>query len=260
MPTNQMHATRLPNPAWQTTSEWSGLLHMAPSALGLVAPKDALAQGFELLSNAAHGRRFDSVLTRTQTCLREARVPVLVDETKRAPVLAKPEALTRPQRRWLGQLALELYFTQLFRVETTILDLWPSHLGVDAAGDAVWSPRPHYLQWDPAFRGGLRNVYAGFFLNETQRLQDGLNQLRLGAAARPLLQHLGEGHQRSVRFDRGKLESTLHDISKARRSEPTTLHRNFLALGLYLTSLYELLGSLDLAFDVRSAFMRSFPR
>ena len=41
---------------------------------------------------------------------------------------------------------------------------------------------------------------------------------------------------------------------------PGALHQNFVAFGLYLASLHELLASLDCTLDVRSAFMRSYRR
>ena len=72
-----------------------------------------------------------------------------------------------------------------------------------------------------------------------------------------LTEHLGNGNQRSVRFNSAKLRSTLRGMSVHSRSADDVLHRNFVAFGLYVASLHELLESLDLAFDVRSAFMRS---
>ncbi|HSN82875.1 MAG TPA: hypothetical protein VLS88_09885 [Polyangiales bacterium] len=257
MATNHMHSPRVHLPFFHPNTEWNSLLNMAPAAVDLVSPGKLAHQGLELLSNAANARRFESVMTGMQALLRDASVPVLIDESRGAPVLVQHDALSRPQRRWLGQVALELYFTQLFRSDTAILDLWPSHFGADGAGDAVWSPRPLYLRWDPTFRAGLQNVYAGFFLEKQERLDQGLRQLGLGRSAEPLLAHLGEGNQRSVRFGRAKLDSTLQAMASVRPPAHETLHRNFIAFGLCLMSLHELLGSLDLAFDVRAAFMRS---
>lgn len=258
MATHPIQASRLPASSPRPNPEWAGLLKMAPAAVDLVSARNLAHQGLELLSNAANGRRFLSVMTSMQAQLRDAGVPVLVDESKRSPRLLSPDALTRPQRRWLGQVALELYFAQLFRSEVTILDLWPSHFGVDDSGDAVWSPRPFYLRWDAGFRNGLRNVYAGFFLDEKDRFDRGIRELGLEGGATALLDHLGDGNQRSVRFDREKLESTLQAMSKARGPRVDPLHRNFAAFGLYITALHEQLGPLGLAFDVRSAFMRTW--
>jgi len=255
------HPTHLPQvseAASRAKGEWTSLVQMLPSGVQLLSPGSMARQGIELLSNAANSRRFVSVLTSAQSHLRDASVPVLINDGD-PPDAATIESLSRSQRRWLGQLALELYFTQIYRSEVTIVDLWPSRFGVDEAGDAVWSPRPFYLRWDPRFRDGLRDVYAGFFLDDRVRFEHGVFQLGLGGSADVLVKHFGEGNQRSVRFGVAALRQTLGAMSKQRGPGDRPLHPNFIAFGLYLTALHELLELLDMNFDVRAAFMRSYP-
>ena len=260
MSTNELHfgrVTRLPKPP---RSEWKSILSLAPSALAMFRARDIAHQTLDLVSNGTDNTRFMSVLIRAQADLRAARVPILVKQHRAHRQLVLPSDLKRRKRRWLGQLALELYFMQLFRSDSAILDLSPSRLGVADTGDAVWYPLPLYAQWDPDFLQAVRDMYAGFFLGENQRLGDGLKKLGLGSAGERLLQHLGEDNQRCVRFSVTRLQSTLREISTARTNADGALHRNFIAFGIYATSLHELLESLDLVFDVRSAFMRSHRR
>jgi len=257
MSANELHigrVTRLPKPP---SSEWKSILSLAPSALKMFPARDIAHQTLDLVSNGTDNTRFMSVLIRAQADLRAARVPLLVNRHRPHGQLVPPLDLKRPKRRWLGQLALELYFTQLFRSDSVILDLSPSRLGVSGAGDAVWCPRPLYVHWDPDFLQGVRDLYAGFLLGEEQRFRNGIGQLGLGSAGGRLLQYLGEDDQRGVRFSVANLQSTLREISAARTKEDGTLHRNTIAFGLYVASLHELLESLELAFDVRSAFMRA---
>jgi hypothetical protein len=257
MSMNELHIgrmTRLPKPP---RSEWKSMVSLAPSALAMFPARDIARQTLALISNGTNNRRFMSVLSRAQADLRAARVPVLVHQHRAHRQLVPPLDLKRPKRRWLGQLALELYFTQLFGSNSAILDLSPSRLGIDDAGNAVWCPRPLYVHWDPDFLQGVRDLYAGFFLGDDQRCAYGIQQLGLGSAGGRLLQHLGEHNQRGVRFSVAKLQSTLREISAARTKEDGTLHRNTIAFGLYVTFLHELLGSLDLEFDVRGAFLRT---
>jgi len=150
--TNHAHTPRLPLLARRPLGEWGSLFELAPSSFDLVSSRGVARQGWELLTNAANPRRFASVLTGMQSHLRAASVPVLIQEPKKAPVLVPHEVLSRAQRRWIGQLALELYFTQLFRSEVAIVDLWSSRFGVNEDGDAVWIPRPFYVRWDTRFR------------------------------------------------------------------------------------------------------------
>jgi len=258
MSVNEMHAHQLTNARDSSRSDWSSILELIPPALNLIPPQSMARQGLELISNAANTRRFSSALTHMQLDLRAAGVPVIVKEHRGAPPLFSDSNLTRPQRRWLGQLALELYFVQLFRSESAILDLRPSRLGVDSERDAVWCPRPLYLQWDRQFLQALRDLYAGFFLGNDQRFRRGVSDLGLGTSGAQLLRHLGDGNQRSVRFRSADLRSTLREISATRSAEEPGLHGNFVAFGLYAASLHDLLESLDLRFDVRSAFMRTY--
>jgi hypothetical protein len=257
MDTRQPHAHPFMQVSTPWKSDWSSLLDIVLPALDMVSTRGTARQGLELMSNAANTRRFVTVLTDTQAKLRDAGIPIIVQERCEAQALKSASDLTLSQRRWLGQLVLELYFAQLFHSNVSIIDLWPSRLGIDASGDAIWHPRPSYLRWDADFLNALRDLYAGFFLRQDERFQQGLEHLHLGSTTDLVLRHLGGGDQRSVRFGPDLLRATLRDISVLRGSDARDLHRNFLAFGLYVASLHELLGSLGLKFNVRSAFMRA---
>lgn len=258
MNTFQAHLPNLTKAHVPIKGDFASLLDMAPSGLALISPRNATFQGVELLSNALSSKRFMSLLGGTQAMLRDARVTILIDEHRARQTLVAPRELKRPQRRWLGQLALELYFAQIFRSDTAVVDLWPSRFGVDANGDAVWRPRPIYVRWDATFQTGLRNVYAGLFLGQESRFEHGIAALKLGSAGEALKSHFGDGDQRSVHFDSAKLQAILQEMAIRRRDRNGPLHRNFMAFGLYITGLYELLESLDRSFDVRNAFARIY--
>jgi len=260
MPAYETHVSEtIPGPT-RPKSEWSSLLDLVPAGFDLLSTKQVAHQALELLSNAANANRYASVVGSTQATLRSARIPILVEDNRGERPLVPYADLKRTQRRWLGQVILQLYFAQLFQSDTAVIDLWPSRLGIDAAGDAIWNPRPVYIRWDTSFVAALRDVYAGFFLDDESRFEEGLSQLGLGSAGGLLLRHLGQGNQRGVRFSSSDLQSTLRDISELRLGQPGGLHRNFVAFGLYLASLHEVLESLDCTLDVRSAFMRGYRR
>lgn len=258
MNTFQAHVPKLSRPHVPSKGDFASLLDMAPSGMALLSPRNATFQGVELVSNALSGKRFMSVLGGTQAMLRETRVPILIDDHRARQTLVAPSDLKRPQRRWLGQLALELYFAQIFRGETAVVDLWSSRFGVDADGDAVWRPRPIYIRWDATFQRGVRNVYAGLFLENEARFEHGIATLKLGPAGEALRRHFGDGDQRSVHFESAALQTMLQEMATRSRDRNGPLHRNFMAFGLYIAGLYELLESLDRAFDVRNAFARIY--
>ena len=260
MSSYETHVSKFLRASTRPKSEWSALLDLVPAGFDLLSPKQVAHQALELLSNAANTRRYASVLGSTQATLRSARIPILVEENRRERPLLPSADLKRTQRRWLGQVILQLYFGQLFQSDTAVIDLWPSRLGIDEAGDAIWNPRPVYVRWDLDFVAALRDVYGGFFSDDESRFEVGLSELGLGSAGGLLMRHLGQGNQRGVRFSSSHLQSTLREISEFHLGQPASLHRNFVAFGLYLASLHELLESLDCTLDVRSAFMRSYRR
>ncbi|MBT8469960.1 MAG: hypothetical protein KJN97_14545 [Deltaproteobacteria bacterium] len=254
----ETHISRFLRSSTRPKREWSALLDLVPSGFDLLSTKQVAHQALEMMSNAANSKRYTCVLSSTQATLRSTRIPILVEDNRRERPLVPYSDLKRTQRRWLGQVILQLYFAQLFQSDTAVIDLWPSRLGVDAAGDAIWNPRPVYIRWDTRFVAALRDVYAGFFLDDESRFEDGLSRLGLGSAGGLLLRHLGQGNQRGVRFSAAHLQSTLRELSDLRLGQPGSLHRNFVAFGLYLASLHEVLESLECTLDVRSAFMRSY--
>jgi len=256
----EIHVPTLTRDTIRSKSEWGTLMDLAYAGFDLLSPKQVAHQGLDFFSNATNSQRYSSILSTTQARLRDSGVPILITEHGGARRLLPVADLKRSQRRWLGQVALQLYFMQLFHSHSAVIDLWPSRLGIDAAGDGIWNPRPIYLRWDPRFLSALRDMYAGFFLGDDERCGYGIKQLGLGSAGERLLQHLGEDNQRGVRFSVAKLQSTLRDVSAARTKEDGTLHRNFIAFGVYVASLCALLESLELSFDVRGAFMRSYRR
>ncbi|MFW2389495.1 MAG: hypothetical protein ACN4G0_14235, partial [Polyangiales bacterium] len=94
-------------------SEWTALLDMVPAGFDLMSPASIARQGLEMVSNATNTKRYLNLLTEAQQTLREARIPVLVRDHQAQSQLLAPTDLKRAQRRWLGQVTLELYFTQL---------------------------------------------------------------------------------------------------------------------------------------------------
>lgn len=216
-----------------------------------------MSQAFELVSNATDRRRYAQLLSETQATLRQAEIPVVIRENERRRASLPLEAVGAIDRQALGQRVLEIYFAQLFRSRWAVIDLWPSRIGVGPDRTAVWTPRPMFVRWASEFSEFVQKVYAGFFLGSKECFRQGIEGLGLGDAGAVLLDHLGEGDARHVHFRAGQLQSTLSEIVALRDARRPSLHRNFVALGLFLVSLHETLAALDVPVDVRAAFARS---
>lgn len=235
-------------------TSWSQFVDYASPALFEVMPMRALvAQGKEFISNGRKAERFAEARSQVQSVLRERQVAIELDGEERGRPLTDSE-LTDPEKRAAGDRILELYFAQVFGGDVAILDLRTESFGLTDRGALTWRPRAFYVHWDPEFLDGLRNLYAGFYLDDDARFARGLTELRLEDSGDALRSHLGSGDQRSVRFETSAFHSSFHDTFISCRESGVALHRNFLALGVYLVCLYDVLETLGLEFDVRRAF------
>jgi len=242
-------------------SSWSHFMDYASPALFEVMPLRALlAQGKEFVSNGSDARRYAKVRERIASSLHARGLDVELGTQDDNTEGLSPLTLSEPFRRETGHRILEIYFTQVFAGLDTILDLRPDSFSTTEGSALHWRPKAFYVQWQPEFVTGLRDLYAGFYLDDEPRFESGLLQLGLRDSGDALLSHLGSGDQRSVRFETSAFHTSFHDTFLACRDRGVALHRNFLALGIYLVCLYDVLESLDLEFDVRGAFERSYGR
>jgi len=227
--------------------------YASPALFEVMPLRALLAQGKEFVSNGSDARRFAKVRESIATSLSARSVDVeLAPQDDRANSLSLV-GLSESLRRKIGQRILEIYFTQIFGGRDTILDLRTDSFSVTEGSSLRWGPKAFYVQWQPDFLTGLRDLYAGFYLDDKPRFELGLHQLGLQDSGDALVSHLGSGDQRSVRFETSAFHTSFHDTFLACRDRGVALHRNFLALGIYLVCLYDVLESLDREFDVRGA-------
>jgi len=240
-------------------SSWSHFVDYASPALFEVMPLRALlAQGKEFVANGSDARRYEKVRESVAASLNARGLEVELGPQDEHAEGLSPRSLSEPLRRRTGHRILEIYFTQIFAGSDAILDLRSDSFSASEGSTLHWRPKAFYVQWQADFLNGLRNLYAGFYRDDEARFDMGLRQLCLQDSGDALLSHLGSGDQRSVRFETSAFHTSFHDTFLACRDRGVALHRNFLALGIYLVSLYDVLESLGLEFDVRGAFERSY--
>jgi hypothetical protein len=233
-------------------TEWSQFLdYITPSFFDVMGVRDLLSQGRELAANLADREAFAD-LEREQARRLAGRGAVL-DLAPSAEPGEEPVA----DDRALGQRILEVYFGQLFAADETILDVrgttwaWPA--GAEAPS---WRPRALWIRWEPAFLEAARDMYQGFYRDDDAAFTRGVRALQLESAADVLRAHFGEDDQRAVVFETKVFHSSFHEVFVRCRDEGASLHRNFLALGIYLACLYDALDGRG-PLDVRDAFERA---
>jgi hypothetical protein len=231
--------------------------YASPALFEVMPMRALLAQGKEFVSNGSDGRRYARVRERIAASLLARGLNVELGAQEKQEKGLVPAELAEHVRRQTGDRILEIYFTQIFAGDETILDVRGDSFSTSEDTKLQWRPKAFYVQWQPDFLQGLRDLYAGFYLDDEARFEAGLLQLGLQDSGDALVSHLGSGDQRSVRFETSAFHSSFHDTFLACRDRGVALHRNFLALGIYLVCLYDVLESLALDFDVRGAFERT---
>lgn len=224
-----------------------------------VMPTKALWQRFKELARGTRDRDlFARVLRERQALL--ARSPLAV-------TLEGPEAGSAGERHdeapgaYADVLPSEtraarvvaLYFHQILHGDATLLDL--RQQAFSDRHPFVWRPAAWIARWEPGFIEALRQVYAGFYRDDTAAFQAGLRALNLTHAEDVFRQHFGGG-QRAVRFEVKHFVSTFHQVFVRCRDAGTRLHPDFLLLGLCLAALYEHLEGLHVSVDVAAAYER----
>jgi len=239
-------------------TEWSQLVdYVSPSFFEVLPARVLWTALRELGGNAADGERFRVTQRAAQRGLAELGCLVEI-----GPDLVEGptdvDALDEAARRARGQRVLHLYFAQLLGSPDALLDLRASRFR-GGAGPLVWSPRPLWLRWDPAFLEGLRDLYGGFYGDDDGRFRAALEALDIDPAEDVFRAHFGADDQRAVRFEAAAFQATFHEAFVRCRDAGVRLHPNFLALGIYLGCLYDHLEALGLALDVREAWNSCAP-
>ncbi len=158
-----------------------------------------------------------------------------------------------PQSR--GDAVLQLYFAQLARLKTVVLDLRHDSFE-DEAGSLAWKPGPLFVRFESKFLEAVRNLYAGFYGDDDDTFDQGLSALGLHSAKDLMRRHFG-GDPSCVTFSLAEFRDVFHQIFLRAKTNGITLDPDFLPFGSYLACLYEHLERLGGAYDVKAAYLRA---
>lgn len=164
------------------------------------------------------------------------------------------EMLTSLSKQEKGRILLSLYFGQLMHAPLAWIDLRSATFEY-LSKECNWKPGAWIMRWDPTFLQAMRKVYRGYYLGVESLYLEGLGELHLEHAADLFRQQFGGDNLTAVRFKMKDFRDSFHQIFLSCKKTRTSLHPNFFALGLFLSSLYEHLESLDESFNVKEVFL-----
>jgi hypothetical protein len=236
-------------------TEWKPFLDLlSPSFFRVVPAGPLLAELRRLAALYRNADTFERAVALRGASLARARLPIEVTAAKRAD--PPPQSTDDAAARARGQRVLELFFHQVFDDGLTLLDLRQQRFTPSEAGDGalLWSPSGAMADWSPEFRGAVRALYRGFYNGDDRLFREGLSALGLSRAEEALRRQFGEGQQREVHFTLRDFQQKFHEVFVRCQETGSTIDTGFLALGLYLATLYEHLDALAQPFDARAAF------
>jgi hypothetical protein len=144
------------------------------------------------------------------------------------------ETSLRDPKEPLGQLILKLYFAAFLGPRPCFLDLRSERFP-----STSWNPKPWIFAFSDEFTSAMRNVYQGFYENEPRLFQDGLKALDLEHSEGLFLDLFGRIQDGTMVFRLQDFRDSFHKIFVSCKKNKTSLHPDFLPLGLLLFSLYE---------------------
>jgi hypothetical protein len=183
---------------------------------------------------------------RLNSLLRQANVPVTVYDRDSS----HEEFPDEPQP--LLQHILELYFIQILHLESASLDFRLSTLRRKGT-QLFWMPSPVAVKWQPEFIAAIREMYRGFYQEDSPGFVTALKALGIGSSERILIRHFGE-NQTCHKFSLSDFKDTFHEVFMAAKRERQRIHPQFLPFGLGLVTLYQCLERSQQPYDVKAAY------
>lgn len=156
---------------------------------------------------------------------------------------------------WRASQIAELYFRQLFSPGPTLLDLRASSFTREASG-LRWRPAAWVAEWSADFIEPLREIYRGFYARDDAQFRRGLAALSLSHSEDLFRAQFG-GDQAQVQFRVPEFIDIFQQVFQRCKAQRTTLHPDFLPLGIYLAALYDHEQELAVPVDVAQAFVRA---
>jgi hypothetical protein len=120
----------------------------------------------------------------------------------------------------------------------------------------VWTPAPWIADWSPEFIRPLRDIYLGFYRHDDALFRYGLEQLGLSHSEDLFREQFGAG-QDQVNFHVSAFIDVFQRVFERCKQHKTSLHPDFLPLGIYLAALYDHLQDLNIAINVADAFAKA---
>ena len=157
-------------------SSWSHFMDYASPALFEVMPLRALlAQGKEFVSNGSDARRYANVRETIASSLHARGLEVDLGPQGDAGKASRPCA----SPNHCGAKPATEFSKSTSRRSSPAATPSSTYGRIRSRrpkeSTLRWGPKAFYVQWQPEFLAGLRDLYAGFYLDDEPRFESGLH-------------------------------------------------------------------------------------
>ncbi len=232
-------------------SEWSHFMDYLSPLFFEVVPTLEIAKQTTQLGKTYAKLKHPEEEAQARSLIKALKLPVNFREPK-----ASTEMLTSLSKQEKGRIALKLYFGQIMFRESAWLDL-RSNTFEYLSKECNWNPPAWIKQWDPIFLESMRKIYLGYYGSDDKLYIEGLRELHLDHAADIFTKQFDTTKEGKMVFRLKDFRDSFHEIFLSCKQSRSTLHPNFFALGLLLSSLYENLESLGESYDVKKIFQET---
>ena len=223
---------------------------VSPAFFDVMPLRALMGRGRKLVAQSRDGQLLRQIVSERAATL-EATMPQLQLSLHVNP----PGAASAHDALWRADQIVELYFRQLFLDAPTLLDLRATAFSVD--GSVLrWAPAAWIADWSPDFIKQLRALYRGFYTHDDAQFRQALAALSLTHSEDLFREQFGAG-QEHVRFEVRAFVDVFHRVFERCKQARTSLHPDFLPLGIYLAALYDHEQELGVPVDVAGAFARA---
>jgi len=223
---------------------------VSPAFFDVMPMRALLGRARKLVSQSRDGAKLKQAVT-----ARSAALERVMPQVRLSLHVEPPGAASAHDAEWRGNQVVELYFRQLFSDGPTLLDLRASAFSQD--GDILrWSPAAWLADWSPDFIQPLRGIYRGFYSHDDAQFRQSLAALSLSHSEDLFREQFGAGQDR-VKFEVRSFVDVFHRVFERCKQHKTSLHPDFLPLGIYLAALYDHEQELGVPIDVAGAFRRA---
>ncbi|MBC7659594.1 MAG: hypothetical protein H7249_07785 [Chitinophagaceae bacterium] len=230
-------------------NEWSKFMdYLSPVFFEIIPSLDIARQTTHLGKTFAKLKHPNEEAT-IRSLIKSLQLPVNFRSSKDS--VEMPTSLSKQEK---GRIVLSLFFGQLMQETIAWIDLRSSTFEYPSK-ECNWKPGSWIMRWDDDFLDAMRKVYRGYYLDDKALYDQGLKALNLEHASELFRKQFGDGQQTNVKFRMTDFRESFHQIFLSCKKNKSTLHPNFFAFGLFLSSLYENLEQLGEGFNVREVFI-----